>query len=50
MLASLVAEKYTDKKGIDWGEMQGQHEEFMGYTGSSLERIYTNIFNNCPRS
>ena len=50
MLASLVAEKFTDRKGIDWREMQGQHKEFVGHTGSSLGGIYREIFKNCKRS
>ena len=50
MLASLVAEKYTDKMGIDWGELRDQYKEFAGYTGSSLGRIYMKIFSSCLRS
>ena len=49
MLASLVAEKFTDRIGIDWSEMVAQHKEFAGHTRSSLNQMYMYLFKNCAR-
>ena len=45
MLASLVAEKYNDDKGIDWSEVVNQHKEFVGHTAASIAKIYARIRN-----
>ena len=43
MLTSLIAEKFSDHKGIDWSEMVNQHPEFVGNTALSLNKIFHNI-------
>ena len=46
MLTSLVAQKYKDHKGIDWGEIVAQHKEFAGHTNRSI----SHLFRNCQKS
>ena len=43
MLTSLVAEKFTDHRGVDWSEIVNQHEEFVGHSGASLSLIFSNV-------
>jgi len=40
MLTSLIAEKFSDSKGINWSEIVKQHPEFVGHTAHSLSRIF----------
>ena len=37
VLTSLITEKFSDTKGIDWWEIVSQHQEFAGHTGLVLE-------------
>jgi len=44
MLTSLVAEKFSDHKGIDWNDLLREHKEFAGHTGTSLGHIFHKAF------
>jgi len=43
MLTSLIAEKFSDSKGIDWSEIVNQHPEFVGHTATSLSNIFHKV-------
>ena len=43
MLASVVAEKFTDIQGIGWSDLVKQHKELSGHTGSSLSSVYRKV-------
>ena len=43
MLTGLVAEKFSDHRGIDWSELVNQHKEFVGHTSASISQIYRKI-------
>ena len=44
MLTSLIAEKYSDNKGIDWSEIVKQHSEFVGHTDRSLRQTFNKVY------
>ena len=43
MLTRLVAEKFSDHRGIDWTEIVNQHKEFVGHTSASLRHIFHRV-------
>ena len=43
LLTSLVAERFSDHRGIDWSEIVNQHKVFLGHTSSSISMIYRKI-------
>ena len=43
MLTSLIAEKFSDHKGIDWPGMVKKHPDFVGHTAASLRQIFHQI-------
>ena len=43
MLTRLIAEKFSDYRGIDWSEIVKQHKEFSGHTSTSLRQIYHKV-------
>ena len=43
MLTSLIAEKYSDHKGIDWPGIVKKHPDFVGHTPRSLSVIFHRI-------
>ena len=48
-LANLVAQNYSDRKGIDWSEIASQHKEFSGQSGASLSQIFHKILFHAQR-
>ena len=48
-LANLVAQNYSDRKGIDWSEIASQHKEFLGQSGASLSQIFHKILFHAQR-
>ena len=49
MLTRLVADKFTDHRGIDWTEILDQHREFLGHTCTSLSRTFTRVLNSAKK-
>ena len=43
MLTNLIAEKYSDHKGINWSEILNQHQEFLGHTAASLGNTFRKV-------
>merc|ERR1719495_1971306 len=43
MLTSLIAEKFSDHKGINWSEILNQHQEFLGHTARSLGTMFRKV-------
>ena len=43
MLTRLVAEKFTDRVGINWSELVNQHKEFVEHTSTSLSGTFHKI-------
>ena len=43
MLTRLVAEKFSDHKGIDWNDLLREHKEFAGHTGTSLGHLFQQV-------
>ena len=43
MLTRLVAEKFTDRVGINWSELVNQHKEFVEHTSTSLSGTFHQI-------
>ena len=43
MLTSLIAEKFSDHKGINWSELLNQHQEFLGHTARSLGTMFRKV-------
>ena len=43
MLTNLLAEKFSDHKGINWSEILNQHREFLGHTAASLRTTFQKI-------
>ena len=50
MLTSLIAEKYSDNKGVDWSEIVNQHPDFVGHTDTSLSRIFHKVHSSAKRA
>ena len=50
MLTSLVAERFSDTRGIDWSEILKQHQEFVGHTSASISQIYHRIHSNYAKT
>ena len=46
MLTSLIAQKFSDNKGIDWSEIVKQHSEFVGHTARSLSQIFHKVYHH----
>ena len=40
MLTKLVAQRYTDYKGIDWSEIVNQHKDFAGHNRASIRLLF----------
>ena len=49
MLTSLVAQRFSDHKGIDWNEFLREHKEFVGHTGASLGHIFHKVFHKAKK-
>ena len=50
MLTRLVAEKFTDHRGIDSAEIVSQRKELVGHTATSLGQAYQKVFfSKCQR-
>ena len=50
VLTSLIAEQFSDYRGIDWYEIANQHKEFAGHTGSSLSSMFTDLLQAVKKS
>ena len=42
MMTNLVAQKFTDYRGVDWSELVNQHKEFAGHTSASISQVFRN--------
>ena len=40
MLTCLVAQNFSDHRGVDWTEIVRKHQEFAGHTPASLRRLF----------
>ena len=49
-MTSLIAEKFSDAKGIAWWEIVSQHQEFAGHTARSLGQIFQNVCSQAKRA
>ena len=49
MLATLVGEKWQERKEIDFGNLVQQHKEFAGHSHISLSHIYSNLLHGAKK-
>ena len=50
MLTNVMAEKFSDHKGINWSEILNQHQEFLGHTAKSLSNTFRKVHHNAKKA